>query len=422
MSNSKGPVGSVARPAIADGIRASRWLGTRLSRGDDRMQSIAFMPGEWRESRFRVRLYRFMANAIPLVSSVIWTWSRMAAAPGQFKFYREETSEENSQASEAVRQLFQRINQSNLGHTGSQDDLLHPFFQSLFLDGAVAGFLELHPDLSGVADFRFFDLAECEVTMADTGTITVTRSTERGERRFTGPDLFYYALNADLANPYGRSILKAVPFVSYVEQQLVDDMRLTQHNAGYHRLHVKIKPPERREGETDESYVSRANAYFDGTVSMIKDIELDDNPVTWDDVAIEYIGPQHQGGTKVSNWYLNHRAMVEEICAGTQLAPFLLGYSYNTTTNWAQFKYDLVMRQVRSVQNAVIYFLEWLANVELSLKGFGVTARWHFDNSVSALAGEEADVRSKEAACVIDLYQAGLIDKETAVQRAARLL
>jgi len=384
--------------------------------------TLVFTGQEWRENRFRVKLYRFMGESIPLISTVIWTWSRLAAAPGVFGLYRDNKQIESPEAAATLAELFTRVLRANFGHSGTQDDLLHPFFQSLFLDGAVVGLLDVEKDLSGVADFRFFDLAKTEIKISPSGQIQAVVSSENGEETFSGPNLFFYALNADLANPYGRSILKAVPFVSYVQQQLVDDMRRTTHNAGYHRLHVRIKPPERREGETDEAYVVRANDYFDSSVSMIRDIEPEDNPVTWDDVAIEYVGPQNQGGTRVSNWYLNHRSMIEEICSGTHLAPFLLGYSYSATTNWAQFKYDLVMRQVQSVQRAAVSFLDWLANIELSLRGYALTAKWQFDNSMSALAKERADVKRTEAGYLVDLYNAGLIDKNTAAEKAAKLL
>jgi hypothetical protein len=400
----------------------SRTVVAAMKNDSARAGTMIFHPADWRESGFRVRLYRFMAESIPLINSVIWTWSRLAAAPGGFATIESGETIERPDLTLVLRNLFRRINRANFGHGGTPEDLLQPFFKSLFLDGAVLGRLELEKDLSGVAGFRFFDLAHTSMTLSPNGDITAVESTERGDKAYSGSNLFYYALNADAANPYGRSVLKAIPFVAYVEQQLVDDMRKTMHNAGYHRLHIRIAPPDRREGETDDSYAARANEYFDRTVSMIKDIEPEDNPVTWNDVAVEYIGPPNQGGTKVSNWYLSHRAMIEEICSGTHLAPFLLGYAYNTATNWAQFKYDLVMRQVRSVQNAAVSFLDWLANIELSLRGFSATAAWRFDNSMSALAGNEADVRRIETDYIVRLYEAGLIDRAAAAERAARLL
>lgn len=411
----------VLAPAVGR-LRFAEPKATSFAGAYQNGKRISFISREWRESRFQVRLYRFMADSIPLIGSVLWTWSRLASAPGEFRFIRHDRPVESSEASGILKALFDRVCRTNFGHFGSQDDLLPPFFYSLFMDGAALGRMELESDLSGVRDFRFCDLSSCEVTINSSGGVAATVSTEAGEQLFRGPDLFYYALNADLANPHGRSILKAVPFVAYVEQQLVDDMRKTTHNAGYHRLHVKIKPPERRDSESDEAYIARANGYFDSSVAMIRDIEPEDNPVTWDDVAIEYIGPMGSGGVKTGNWYLSHRAMIEEICAGTNLAPFLLGYSYNATTNWAQFKYDLVMRQVRSVQNGAITFLNWLANIELALKGFDLTAAWQFDNDFSALAVEQEDIKSKQAGYIIELFNAGLIDREMASAKASRLV
>lgn len=384
--------------------------------------TMVFHSSDWQRSGFRVRLYRFMSEAVPVINAVIWTWSRLAAAPGEYIIYQGDEVVSRADTRIILRNLFKRINRANFGHPGSAEDLLQPFFRSLFLDGAVLGYLELEKDLSGVANFRFFDLADVEIHLTPKGEIRAVDACEDKDRVYSGANLFFYALNADASNPCGRSILTAVPFVSYIEQQLVDDMRRTIRNAGYHRLHVRVAPPERREGENDESYVDRANEYFDRTVSMIRDIEPEDNPVTWDDVSIEYIGPHSQGGPRVNNWYLTHRAMVEEICSGTHLAPFLLGYAYNATTNWAQFKYDLVMRQVRSVQNAAVNFLDWLANIELSLRGFSVTAGWRFDNSLSALAGDETEVRRKQAEYIVQLYNAGLIDRDTAAGSAERLL
>ncbi len=386
-------------------------------------RSIHFHSDDHKRSYFPVRLYRFMASTIPLIGSVIWTWSRLAAAPGEFVFVTDDGKETSDHAADLIiQQLFHRIFKTMFARPGGPGEILPPFFQSLFLDGAVCCRLKLHRDLSGIDTVHFFDLAQTELSLDTRGGIRAIVHNSRKEKTWYGEDIFFTALSADLADPFGHSILSTVPFISYIEQQLVDDMRRAMHNSGYHRLHVKITPPEKREGETDQTYVDRANAYFDSTVAMIRNIKTEDNPVTWNDVAIEYIGPGHQGSVRSNNWYLSHRAMIEEICSGTNLAPFLLGYSYNATTNWAQFKYDLVMRQVRSVQAAAISFLERLANVELALRGFSVKARWRFDNAVSALAGDVADVKNRNAERIVKLFESGLISQEMAEKAAGGLL
>jgi hypothetical protein len=235
------------------------------------------------------------------------------------------------------------------------------------------------------------------------------------------PDFYYVPLNGDISKPLGRSILQAVPFVAFIEQQLVDDMRRSSHNSGYHRLHVKVTPPERISGESDQAYVDRVNSYFDSTVSMIKSCEIDENPVTWDNIAIEHIGPDNVR-TVTNSWFINHRSMIEEICAGTNLAPFLLGYSYGATTSWSSFKFDLVMRQVKSVQAQMASFLEWVGNIDLVLGGYDLSCHWQFDNTFAYQATERAQIESARVDDILKLYNAGLIDKQTARTRVGELL
>jgi hypothetical protein len=119
---------------------------------------------------------------------------------------------------------------------------------------------------------------------------------------------------------------------------------------------------------------------------------------------------------------LNHRAMIEDICAGTNLAPFLLGYSYGATNTWSSFKFDVVMRQVKSVQAEVARFMEWIGNVELALAGYDCKCRFVFDNTFAYEATEKMTIENSRVDNVLKLYQAGLIDEEAARQKAQGLI
>ena len=300
--------------------------------------------------KFRIDLYRFLRDSIPLLNSCIWTWSRLSSAPGRFEL-PDAPDRAKLEAAQCLDRLTQKLYPYSFHKMGGLESFLPFLFSSLFTDGAFAGFVILDSDLGGIEKFQPIDPAYLLLdNISSDGKIAL--QTDRGDMRIEGDDFYYLGLSTDVQQGLGKSILSAIPFVSYIEQQLIDDMRRTTHNAGYHRLHVKILPPEKQSGESDEVYVDRINEYFDATVSMIRDCDPEDNPVTWDNVKIEYIGPDSSRGVG-STWFLNHRAMVEEICSGTNLAPFMLGYSYGTTHNWAQFKYDLVMRQVLSIQRQI---------------------------------------------------------------------
>ncbi len=401
--------------------------GTRLqSRNSfqtvDRISAmLKVSPSEIESGRYRTMLYRFLCDNIPVVNSCIWTWSRLAAAPGEFVISDESDERLRKQAEARLDGLSRRISVDPNGQDTAVSAFLVDMFRGLFRDGIFGGLITVHRDGSGVN--RFIPVDSINLGIDDSGNRRrVVMETEAGQSDLSRPDFRYLALDPSHARPLGHSILHAIPFVSYIEQQLIDDMRRSSHNAGFHRLHVRVTPPERMSGESDSAYTDRINSYFDATVSMIRSCEIADNPVTWDNVSIEYIGPQPGGRAGNNQWFFQHRAMVEEICAGTHLAPFLLGYSYGDTTTWSAFKFDVVMRQVRSVQAEASQLLEWIGNIDLALAGLNTRCRFVFDNSFAYQAGELASIRTAELDSILKAYDAGLIDKDEARSKVGELL
>jgi len=375
---------------------------------------------DYRTGRYRIMLYRFLTDHIPLINSCIWTWTRLTGAPGKYQVIDCDDNRIQEEAQKRLNRLFDNVYCNLLNNRTGMMSLLPQLFSGLFRDGIFGGFLTVARDYSGVD--RFVPVNAADICRDNNGS-KPGLFLELDEKRLNldRPDFYYLSLSNSIDEPLGRSILKTIPFVSYIEQQLVDDMQKSTHNSGYHRLHVKITPPERMSGESDNAYTERINGYFDATVRMIKSCDIDDNPVTWDNVAIEYIGP---GKTRevTNSWFMNHRSVIEDICAGTNLAPYLLGYSYGATTTWSNFKFDVVMRQVRSVQAEVARLLEWIGNVDLALGNLDVSCRFVFDNSFAYQAVDKVNVESTRVDNILKLYQAGLLDKDTAANHVRELL
>ncbi len=370
--------------------------------------------------RYRVGLYRFLTDNLPVVSACVSTWARLSAAPGGFYLEEATGARDEKPAMICLSDLSQRLYRGSPHNPGSLVTFLTDLFMGLYRDGVFGGFLVVKKDGSGVDSFIPVNAADLSV-ITENNRHHLGLELDEGRLDLNRSDFYYIPMNSDICRPLGKSILQAIPFVAYIEQQLVDDMRRTSHNSGYHRLHVKITPPDRMAGEADEAYVDRINGYFDSTVSMIKSCQVDENPVTWDNVSIEHVGPDNVRAV-TNSWFVNHRGMIEEICAGTNLAPFLLGYSYGATTTWSSFKFDLVMRQVKSVQSQVATFLEWIGNIELALAGFNRRCRFKFDNNFAYQAGERAQVESTRVDSLLKLYQAGLIDRSSAREVARELM
>ncbi len=391
-------------------IRSQERLGAVLKWSSQDVQS----------GRYRIMLYRFLADHVPIINACLWTWVRLAAAPGEFRVLDNTGSAQAEDAQDRLDRLWRRGYANMLGNRVGLATLLPDLFSTLFRDGMFGGFVTVHKDNSGVDQFLPVDPINITRTDRRDGPSLMLELNEY-KIDLKRPDFYYIPFNNGVAEPFGRSILQAIPFVGYIEQQLVDDMRRTSHNSGYHRLHVRITPPERLAGESDNAYAERINGYFDSTVKMIKSCDVDDNPVTWDNVAIEYVGPDKS--REVSNsWFVNHRAMVEDICAGTNLAPYLLGYSYGATTTWSSLKFDVVMRQVRSIQSEVACFLEWLGNIDLALAGLDFKCRFVFDNTLAYQAVDRLAVESGRIENILKLYKAGLIDEAVARERVWKLV
>lgn len=380
---------------------------------------LRFSSRELLTGSFRIPLYRYMVENIPLLSSCLWTWVRITAAPGRYEVL-DENGAHDKQAELRLDAMARNISRTPGGGAMGLSILLPELTGALFRDGIFGGFVTVKSDSSGVDKFLPIDGADISIDHEKSGSGRLYFEADTRKHNLDRPDFYYLPFNSSVSRPLGQSIFQAVPFVAYIEQQLVDDMRRTSHNSGYHRLHVKIVPPDRIGGESDKAYINRINKYFDSTVSMVKSLDVDENPVTWSNVEIEHIGPT--SSKSGNNWFFSHRSMIEDICAGTNLAPFLLGYSYGATNTWSAFKFDVVMRQVRSIQAELSAFLEWLGNIDLALGGIHNKCTYRFNNSFTYQALDEISIEKGRVDNLLKLYQAGLIDRQDARAKAEDLI
>jgi hypothetical protein len=392
-------------------------LSRRTARVDE--ENLLLSQSSFYDNTFRIKLYRFLRDSIPVLNSAVWTWSRICASPGHLELSGTEDQSRLDRATQVIRDLDRRIYQHSFQKFGGTDALLSQFFGSLFTDGAVCGELVLTPSRDGVDKFYFIDPSTVKFRLKDGRNWEVFQEVDDKLIRLNPHSTFYVGLDPDPDDPRGKSILGSIPFVARVEQRLLEDMQKTMHNAGYHRLHVKIRPPERFSGESEENYLSRANRYFEDTVDMMKEIAPEDNPITWEDVRIEYIGPS--GHVSSSHyWYINHKALIEDICAGVHLDPFILGYSYGPAQGWAQCKYELVLRNVISIQSCAKRFLGWIHNIELALHGLPLECIHHFDNRKFFGMLEQREAERIQLENVIRKKEAGFITEDEAKRELDR--
>ncbi|HWO57382.1 MAG TPA: hypothetical protein VNN55_07440 [bacterium] len=404
------------RPAAF--TRAAGWsTRPRSQRPDFGEHEWTFAGGAVTDRAFATRLHRFMRDHIPVLKAVIWTWTRLAAAPSRFEISASTEAIKNRSYA-VLSDLSHRIHPDRLTRFAGFDALLLQYFDALFTDGAVCGELTLLPSRAGLARFDFIDTATLEFAPDPQDGWRMYQRTPGGRLTLDSDAIFYQPLDAEAGRPHGKSLIGAVGFVARIEQELVRDIGKATHNAGYHRLHVAIKPPAPGAAESDSDYTARANAYFDQTVRALREFDVDDNPVTWDDVEIRHISPSGEV-TSSRSWYLNHRSMVEDVIAGCHLASFMLGYAYGGTQTWAKFKYEMVGRQIATLQRAASRFCEWIANIELALHGLDAEARHVFDNRLDFDRRERYETDRALTDLILRQLESGLITIDEARQKLA---
>ena len=78
------------------------------------------------DSSFRIRLYRFLRDNIPVLNSAVWTWTRICASPSYPELKGSDDPKVVDNALEVISNLDGRIYQHSFQKFGGADALLMP--------------------------------------------------------------------------------------------------------------------------------------------------------------------------------------------------------------------------------------------------------------------------------------------------------
>ncbi|NLI16838.1 MAG: hypothetical protein GX409_11190 [candidate division Zixibacteria bacterium] len=365
-------------------------------------------------ARDRISLYRFLVDNIPILNGAIWLWTRLCAAPVEFKFDRLP----EAQAARFIKEIDRVLIPTSYQKSGGIETLVSGFFRTLFIDGCFGGQAILNASGNGLAGFKQYDNRYLSFEKQSSGW-RLYCETDNAKVSLEPSSFYFTALDSQADDPRGASLLSSIEFISHLEQKLIFDMAENLERSGYQRIQVQLKKPERAPGESEANYIQRANNYFDSTVELFKNLRPADSAVTWDDVQITAVGPGGQGAA--SSWYLYHRALIENICAGVHLDPFMLGYSFGTTQTWAKFKFELMMRQIVAVQEKAKGFLQWLLDLEMALRGLPGNIEIVFDNRRVFGSLERFQAEKIAADSIIGQFNAGLLSREEAREKIDKI-
>lgn len=350
-----------------------------------------------------LRVYRFLRDAIPDVSDAVWTWKRLCQGGYDLEIVNPSSGVAHRRAARLLDSLNRRVNSGDNG----MDGLLDVVYGSLFTYGAAA--LEIVPTQSGESIHDVVPVDVCTVRFRREDDGLQPYQVIHGEAIALPRERFVYlGLDRDGTNPYGRSMLRSIPFVVKIQQRLIEDMAKASRNAGWAKLHVSYTPEERERGETAEAYAQRIEGNFESLRDRLSGLHTDQNLVTYDNVKVELV----RGDQRAQVFYENHKVIEEQVITGVHLMPILMGRNYGTTETYGTAQFEIINRQARAVNRSIKRLLERLYNFELALMWGEAEARVHMRENRTVDVWKEAQARGREIENALALREAGLIDAE----------
>ena len=374
-----------------------------VSRIGDALGSFVGLPND--TPFFMLEVYRFLRDAIPDISDAVWTWKRLCQTGYDIEIMEPSSDVAKRRAERLLRELDTRVNSGDRG----MDGLLDIFLSSLFTYGAAAVEIVLTQSRESIWDVVPVDVWTVRFRRED-GKLQAYQAHEGELIRLPMDRFIYVGLDRDGTNPYGRSMLRSIPFVVKIQQRLLEDMAKAVHNTGWSKLHVQYTPEARQRGESADAYAERVQANFDELREKLSGLEADQNLVTYDNVGIEVL----RGDQRSQVFYDNHKAIEEQVITGMHLMPILLGRNYGTTETYGTAQFEIINRQVEAVNRSVKRILERLYNFELALMWGEARARVHMRTNRTVDVLKEASARQKEIQNALALQEAGFVDHEAA--------
>ncbi len=354
-----------------------------------------------------LEVYRFLRDAIPDISDGVWTWKRLCQSGFDVEIEEPSSEVAKRRAQGLLDSLNGRVNSGDRG----MDGLLDVFYGSLFTFGAAA--LEIVPSRSRES---IHDVVPVDVWTIrfrrEKGGLQAYQLRDGAEVKLPMERFIYVGMDRDGTNPYGRSMLRSIPFVVKIQQRLMEDMAKATHNAGWPKLHVSYRPEERLRGESVEAFEARVKGTFDELRDSLSGLEADQNLVTYDNVAVDLV----QGNQTAHVFYENQKAVEEQVITGMHLMPILLGRNYGTTETYGTAQFEIINRQVAAVNRSVQRILERLYNFELALMWGSARARVVMKENRTVDVWREAAARGKEIDNAVRLRDEGFMDQAGAAK------
>lgn len=302
-------------------------------------------------------LYRAIREAVPVVDAALLKLIRLA---GGF------TARCDHPQTEAALNDFLTTVPTGRNQQGIQS-FLDCYLDSLLTCGRAVGEIVLDPTGTDIAAVLCGSVETVEVEETSPLSLQLWHREENGTRRLLPYQelLLFTPYQPTPENPYGTSLLHAMPFLSNILLTIFQSLGSNWERAGNLRYAVVYKP----EGEQLDAGLAQGRAgqlasEWSAAMQSSKHGAVRDF-VSVGDVEIRVIGAE----AGIPDCQVPIRLIIEQLIAKTGIPPFMLGLNWSSTERMSAQQADIMTSELTALRRTLTPPLERVCRLWLRLHG-----------------------------------------------------
>lgn len=322
----------------------------------------------------------------------------------------------DKQATDYLNDLASRVGSL---YGGGTDQLINVLLLSAYTQGAIALEVELNEGLTDVVDFHAIDPFSLDYRRnKETGELELVQQQRDGTYKVLNTEqVFYYPLDPDISDPYGRSPILPVLQVVFFQAEVLRDLKRVVHHQGYERFDISVleeaiinNMPEHIKSGGPSDIANYVSSYVDSIRDQMEQLEPDSDFFHTDSVKIDMVG-----GAKGS---MDAKAVIDvinqQMVTALKQLPILLGRNEGSTETHSTVQWQIYVSGIESIQLAIKRLLEKAYNVALQVKGKQLKAKIEFNPIRVNTRKMDAEAEEIETRVKIAQVQQGWISNDEA--------
>lgn len=357
---------------------------------------------------------RVIRDLNPDASMAIWNLQRLVNSGFEVVAQRPDGTVDDAMT-EKLEDLAKRVGPL---YGGGMDQLVGVWTLAGYTSGGFSAEVELNEQLNDVVDIHVVEATSIDFMSNKEGKVEmVQRQSDGALKVLNSETVFYYPMDPDVGDPYGRSPLLPILQIVFFQVQVLKDLQRVIHHQGYERFDISIVEESIMNSLPDEikHEPEKVNAFVQAFVADIEkhfsELEPDTDFIHTDSVKVQTAGG---AGGKSMDATRVIEVINQQVVSALKQLPILLGRNEGTTETHGTVQWQIFVAGVKSIQRTIKRLMERSFNVYLQINGFQGRSRVTFNELPVRNAMLEAQAERIQTNTKLAQVQAGWIDNNEA--------